>query len=183
VSEALYYFGLAPIWPAITVLVAVALWWRHQPLAAGLIVLTGLLRPISLLLKEVVERPRPTGDLLPVIEGASGYSFPSGHVFGTVLLVGCLAWLFLERETDQTRRRLIVGAAGAVIALMGLQRVYAGAHWPTDAVAGWLWGGLVLFVIVQAYRWATRRPSRPTSGTSVAGPGEDQHATNNAPAT
>jgi undecaprenyl-diphosphatase len=185
VSEAIYHFGLAPIWPAVTVLAAAGLWLKRQPLAAALIVLTGLLRPISLLLKEIVERPRPSGDLLPVIEGASGYSFPSGHVFGTVLLVGRLAWLVLERETDRARRRLIAGCAAAVIVLMGLQRVYAGAHWPTDAVAGWLWGGLVLFALLQAYRWAGHRAGRRTPHAAAGldqGPGARHDIRRDSPA-
>jgi undecaprenyl-diphosphatase len=152
VSEALYHFGLAPVWPAVTALGAAMLWLQGRPLASGLIVLSALLRPISLLLKEIVERPRPTGELLPVVEGAPGFSFPSGHVFGTVLLVGCIACVLLERETNRARRWTIYGVAGAVMLLMGLQRVYAGAHWPSDAVAAWLWGGVVLFVLVQAYR-------------------------------
>jgi hypothetical protein len=78
VSEALYRFALAPVWPVVTVLLAAAFWLKNLPLAAALIVLSGLLRPISLLLKEIVERPRPTSDVLPVIEGASGFSFPAG---------------------------------------------------------------------------------------------------------
>ncbi len=45
------------------------------------------------------------------------------------------------------------GSSIAAIALMGLQRVYAGAHWPTDVLAAYLWGGVILFDIVQLYRF------------------------------
>ena len=39
-----------------------------------------------------------------------------------------------------------------VIDLMGLQRVYAGAHWPTDVLVAYLWGG-ILFAVVQVCRF------------------------------
>ena len=89
-------------------------------------------------------------------------------MFGTVLLVGGIAWLLIERETSEARRRLIGGVALGIIVLMGMQRVYAGAHWPTDALAGWLWGGLVLFVLIQAYQWAIRT-RRTETGRARAG--------------
>jgi undecaprenyl-diphosphatase len=109
-------------------------------------------RPLGTIVKEIVERPRPSAGLVPYVEGASGFSYPSGHVFGTVLLVGFIAYLLIERQRDVRKQVLVAGGAAAFILLMGLQRVYAGAHWPTDTLGAYLWGGLVLFGLIQAYR-------------------------------
>jgi membrane-associated phospholipid phosphatase len=49
------------------------------------------------------------------------------------------------------RRVMLTVAAGALVVLMGLQRVYAGAHWPSDVIGACLWGSLLLFVLVQFY--------------------------------
>jgi membrane-associated phospholipid phosphatase len=58
--------------------------------------------------------------------------------------------------------------------LMGVQRVFAGAHWPTDAAAGWLWGGLTLFVLIQVYTTLSSRvrvASGPRPDPSLRGEG------------
>ena len=130
---------------------------RGMYVAAGFILLTSVVRGISALIKEIVERPRPSEELVTYVESANGFSFPSGHVFGTVLLVGFIAYVLVERETKATRRWLIAAWATVVMFLMGVQRVFAGAHGPTDAAAGWLWGGLTLFVLIQAYHAVSRR--------------------------
>jgi undecaprenyl-diphosphatase len=161
-SEALYRFGLSPVWPIATLGVAGLVSLRGQYLGAVFIVLAAVTRPLGVVIKEIVERPRPSEDYVTYVEGANGFSYPSGHVFGTVLLVGFIAYVLIERETNAARRWLIAATAGAVMFLMGLQRVYAGAHWPTDAAAGWLWGGLTLFVLVQAYRTLRARSATTT---------------------
>ncbi len=153
VSEALYRAGLSPVFQAIAVAVAALLFWRHHRLAATFVLLAVAARGMSFVLKSIVERPRPSAPLVDVSEQAGGFSFPSGHVLGTVLLLGFI--IYLAQETIPNRRlRLGVQAISViVIALMGLQRVYAGAHWPTDVLAAYLWGGVILFVLVQTYRF------------------------------
>jgi membrane-associated phospholipid phosphatase len=162
VSTALYEFGMIPVWPIVTLGVALFVSLRGQVLGGAFIVLAASARVIGGVIKELVERPRPTDDYVAYVEGANGFSYPSGHVFGTVLLVGFIAYVLIERETSAARRWLIGAGAGAIMFLMGLQRVFAGAHWPTDALAGWLWGGLTLFVLIQVYR-AMRRSQLSTT--------------------
>lgn len=170
VSRALYEFGMIPVWPIVTLAVAAYVAMRGQVLGGAFILASALVRPISGLIKEIVERPRPTEAYVRYVEGADGFSFPSGHVFGTVLLVGIVAYILIEREADTTRRWLIAGGAAVMMFLMGVQRVFAGAHWPTDAAAGWLWGGLTLFVLIQVYRAIeSRRVQSTTSNTSSGG--------------
>lgn len=150
ISEALYQVGLAPVFLAIATGIAALLLWRGHRLAAGFLILAVAARSLSLVLKGIVERPRPESPLVDVSEQAGGFSFPSGHVLGTVLLLGFV--VYLAREIPNRTARLAVQVSSAfVIGLMGLQRVYAGAHWPTDVIAGYLWGGVVLFALVQAY--------------------------------
>jgi membrane-associated phospholipid phosphatase len=155
-SDALYRGGLSPFFPALAVGVAAILFWRRHHLAATFVLLAAASRGMSLVLKEIVERPRPSAAVVDVSEQAGGFSFPSGHVLGTVLLLGFI--FFLAQETIPNRRfRVGVQASTVVvIVLMGLQRVYTGAHWPTDVLAAYLWGGVLLFALVQVYRYCGR---------------------------
>lgn len=70
---------------------------------------------------------------------AQGYSFPSGHsssaaaVYGSVALRGRRKWLTL--------------LAFLLPLLVGVSRVVVGAHFPTDVLAGWALGLIVITLI------------------------------------
>ncbi len=46
------------------------------------------------------------------------------------------------------------------ILLVGYARVEAGSHWITDALAGYLSGGLLLFLFISLYCWTTDKLAR-----------------------
>ena len=105
------------------------------------------------LIVNVVVRARPAvPEVLRVTEHPGASSYPSGHtilfVFYAALLMVCLGLKFIPRRWQP------VGwvVAGLFVAIGGFSRVYAGAHWPTDVIAGLLIGiGWLSFVL--AVRW------------------------------
>ncbi len=84
---------------------------------------------LSLLGKEVVERPRPQGlvDDLVVRDDASGFGYPSSHAAVAFAVAAALS-AALPRQW-----RLLAWALAAVV---GLARLYVGVHWPADVVGG-----------------------------------------------
>ncbi len=108
------------------------------------------------LLKAVAESPRPTPSLVRVSEEASGLGFPSSHVVSAVLLYGSLIYLAPRLVRPRLLQRLVAAAAVAAIAVTGFGRIYTGAHWPSDVLGGYLWGGVLLMLLFAAYR-AVRR--------------------------
>lgn len=122
--------------------IASALRARNWPLvAAALLILIAL--SVNPILKEVVARPRPGAADLIVRRAAGGYGFPSGHTASATLMYGYAA-LSLALATAMPIRRLLVAAAGAAIALIAFERVYDGAHWPSDVAGGSLSGMLLI---------------------------------------
>lgn len=156
VSEFVYRIGLSPVFHLIALATAVLMALRRQRLMALFMVLTSIVRGSTVLIKELVERPRPSPALVDVTEQANGFSFPSGHVLGAVLLWGFIYFASETFITSPRTRRWVRLSSLAVIVLMGLQRVYAGAHWPSDVLAAYLWGGVILFVLVKAFQFCGR---------------------------
>ena len=58
-------------------------------------------------------------------------------------------------------RNLLLGASTAMLLLVGLSRVYLGAHWPTDVLAGYLTGYLWLSAGILLLRKPQWIPSGP----------------------
>jgi membrane-associated phospholipid phosphatase len=136
------------------VFVAVLIWNRRAWILAIAVALTGAWYVV---LSHLIIRARPTtAQVLQVTEHPGASSFPSGHtifvVTVTSMVMLCLAHRFLPRWA------LLVGwAVVAVIVLDGaISRIYVGAHWPSDVLAGLLiataWLSFVLSV-----RWITDR--------------------------
>lgn len=88
------------------------------------------------IIKQAVGRTRPLG---PHLTPADGPSWPSGHASSsaalyTALLVIALSTSRASHRTQRTAFILLV----AVLASIGLSRIYLGVHYPTDVIAAWL---------------------------------------------
>jgi membrane-associated phospholipid phosphatase len=144
-------------WPEL--LLGLALGWlllARRWTAAVLVAATVLADLLAAAIKLVVERPRPTPDLVEVYRQASSYSFPSGHVVHYVAffgVLGYLAWRGLGPRPPPSRRQrlalqVLLGLCCALIVLVGPSRVYLGAHWPTDVLGGYVIGSACLVLLI-----------------------------------
>ena len=144
-------WGAAVPWiPVGTVVVVLAAKRRGEAVFLAAAVLAPV---INLGLKELVARPRPDADLWLVQE--TGYGFPSGHAVFAVAFLGAMAWLVSGWSLLDERPvlRSAVRAALLLLALaVGFSRVYLGVHWPSDVIAGFLFGGLYLAALVALRR-------------------------------
>jgi membrane-associated phospholipid phosphatase len=129
-------------------------WCLDSRLGLRLAVAYSLSGYLNYVLKQALAQPRPV-DLVPGIAliEASGFGLPSGHAQGAVVLWGLLA---LHAVWHGFRRWLWAPAATLMLAV-GLSRVYLGVHFPTDVLAGWAVGALVL----GAAAWVLRRAGLP----------------------
>ena len=126
------------------VLVVLFLWLKARPLEALVVSAVGSLWAIDNVIVNLVDRPRPTADLVQTWGAGFGYSFPSGHAAAALAFYGLLALIVFVNVKDKVIRSLAVGFAFSMVALVSLSRVYLGAHWPSDVLGGYLMGALVL---------------------------------------
>ncbi|MCP8464100.1 bifunctional DedA family/phosphatase PAP2 family protein [Pseudomonas sp. ZM23] len=119
----------------IAVLLAAMRLWRHAIFAAGTMIGTALLNNT---LKHFFGRARPE----VIADPLSAFSMPSGHAsasFAFFLVLGVLA----SREKSPRVRLTWMLLAIIPAASIALSRVYLGAHWPSDIIAGALLGSSV----------------------------------------
>jgi len=111
-------------------------------------------------LAPVVQRPRPSPDLVQVSQGIAYGSFPSGHALNLTAIFGFLVYLAYVHIRPGWLRRLAMTLLALPILTIGLARVYAGAHWPSDVLGGYLLGLLWLALTIHLYRWVRQRFAR-----------------------
>jgi len=136
--------------------------WRHGLIGA---VTIGAAALGVELLKAFIARARP--ELLePVIE-EHGFSFPSGHATLSMVAYGVLAVLIMRSRLPSWVELVVVVGLGVLVVLIGVSRIWLGVHYPTDVLAGWTAG----WVIVLAYAALTREVSRePAAGAAAEDP-------------
>jgi membrane-associated phospholipid phosphatase len=85
-------------------------------------------------IKLVVDRPRPSADLVNVINQLNGYSFPSGHVLYFTTFFGFSLFLSYTLLKPSWWRTALFITLGGMVALIGLSRIYEGQHWASDVI-------------------------------------------------
>jgi len=89
---------------------------------------------LNAVVKLAFERARPAFDH-PLVH-LSTFSFPSGHAAGATVWWGFALVLWWSRERGLAARMAGVLVAVAIVALTAVSRVYLGAHYPSDVLAG-----------------------------------------------
>jgi undecaprenyl-diphosphatase len=133
----------------------------------------GLADGIDALFSKWIHRTRPSGQGIYVARSIkTSYSFPSGHVTQAVVFYGFLLFLTFQVRDPKAwwlwpiRLFLIY-----LILAMGPSRIIEGEHWPSDVIAGLIYGALWLLLGIHFYFFAARRwPQLRGRGARQVGP-------------
>lgn len=140
IIEKITYLGGPRIAAILSIIVSLYMFIRHNFKAgiwsASTLVIGNL---INVLAKNLIQRPRPSDKLVAI----GGYSFPSGHTFGTALFIFFVVFLIVPQIKDVTLRRILTFLGFLWILIIALTRIYLHVHYPTDTIASVL---LVLFL-------------------------------------
>ena len=146
----------------IALALALFLWLLQTKRRAEASVVLGAVLSLGInpVLKLVVDRPRPTDDLVVVWSDFGGLGFPSGHAFSAVVLFGLLYYLAPRFISHRKLATLVRVSSLLLIVLVGLSRVYLGAHWPSDVLGGFLYGSITLMLLIGIHRSLSSNEAR-----------------------
>lgn len=103
------------------------------------------------LIKMIIDRPRPSANLVNVSVWLSDKSYPSNHVLVFTVFFGFLLFLLLNNPKRNIKRIIASIVFILCIATIGISRIYLGAHWATDVLGGYLLGILWLIFTIRLY--------------------------------
>lgn len=113
---------------------------------------------LTLLLKYLYERDRPSID--PAID-AVGFSFPSGHSVGALIFYGFILFFIIRSGRHSILKWTSSVGIGILITLIGVSRIYLGAHFPSDVIAGYIAGIIWLVLCLVALEWIQWQSASP----------------------
>lgn len=135
--------------PVFALLAAAAVSYYGEYAGDWRLIVAGLIVAITSLfasaLKFVLRRKRPLTEYAAAMYFKT-YSFPSGHAAATSACYGLIAYLSIMSGN------LLITATGIVlvplIVAIGISRIYLGAHFPSDVIGGWIFGGIGLALAI-----------------------------------
>jgi membrane-associated phospholipid phosphatase len=155
---ALTWIGFAPQAWVITLIILAFLYasglkWETVVLLISVVGSSAL----GLGIKFLVDRPRPSADLVNVINQLKDYSFPSGHVLFFTTFFGFLLFLAYTLLKPAWWRVVLLVTLVGMVALIGPSRIYEGQHWASDVIGAYLLGSVWLALSILIYRWGKPR--------------------------
>ena len=150
--KSISWFGATSVALAMVLGIALIFVIIHRWREAFFTMATFLAPVITSGIKILINRPRPTEDLVKIIEKAQHQSFPSGHTSFYVAFFGFMIFLLVRNGFfKRWFRYSLVVILLLIIFSVPFSRIYLGAHWLTDVVAGFVLGILVLWMLIEGY--------------------------------
>ncbi len=112
---------------------------------------------LMFILKTFFSRQRP---LIPLLEPALGYSFPSGHSLMSFAFYGLLIFLSYKYIENRAVKWIAIGFFGVLILLIGFSRIYLRVHYFSDVLSGFavgiIWLTISLWILNRLEKYSKR---------------------------
>ena len=117
----------------ITITVILLIFVKDKKIGLSVSVNLLIIAILNIILKNIVQRPRPTEYRLI---DETGYSFPSGHSMISMAFYGFLIYLIYKYIHNKKLKISLISVISILILLIGTSRIYLGVHYTSDVIAG-----------------------------------------------
>lgn len=108
---------------------------KNKKISLGIIINLIIITLLNVLLKNIIDRPRPEGYRI-ITE--TGYSFPSGHSMVSMAFYGLLIYLIWKNVGNKKIKYISCILLGLLITMIGFSRIYLGVHYASDVLGGFV---------------------------------------------
>jgi membrane-associated phospholipid phosphatase len=112
-------------------------------------------------LKDTFQRMRP--QLPNPWINEPGWSFPSGHAMGSLVVYGMLAYTMGLMVKNRAFRIALIFVTVSLVLAIGFSRIYLGAHYFSDVLAGYFAASFWLAICISGNEIAKRHPQQASA--------------------
>lgn len=133
IAKCITVFGGATALISLSIIFLIVL--KNKKLGLSISINLIIITILNLLLKNIVQRPRPT-EYRMISE--TGYSFPSGHSMVSMAFYGYLIYLTYKNVKNVKLKWSLIIILSILIITIGTSRIYLGVHYTSDVIAGFM---------------------------------------------
>lgn len=126
-------FGGAIFLAVLTIILFILI--KNKKIGVSIFSNLAIITALNQLLKNILQRPRPTE--YRIIE-ETGYSFPSGHSMISMAFYGYLIYLIYKYVKNKYVKWTSMVLLSLLICSIGISRIYLGVHYTSDVLGGFL---------------------------------------------
>ena len=145
IAKIITNFGGAIFLIAITVILFILI--KNKKIGVAITTNLVLVALLNQLLKNILQRPRPTE--YRIIQ-ETGYSFPSGHSMASMAFYGYLIYLIYKYVENKNIKWILITLLSILICSIGISRIYLGVHYTSDVLGGFLISISYLVIYISA---------------------------------
>ena len=127
--------------------------WKKGLQVLGLCLLSfAIADPSANILKHLFERPRPCHilnlkDMNLLVGCGRSLSFPSNHAVNAFAVAATFSHFYRKAALPMF----------FFAALIAFSRIYVGVHFPSDVIAGAIWGGAAAGLVIFIHKWLSKK--------------------------
>lgn len=138
-------FGGAIFLAILTIILFILI--KNKKIGVSIFSNLAIITALNQLLKNILQRPRPTE--YRIIE-ETGYSFPSGHSMISMAFYGYLIYLIYKYVKNKYVKWISMALLSLLICSIGISRIYLGVHYTSDVLGGFLISISYLVIYISA---------------------------------